>query len=63
LIGENAVAELEFQFDASPIIENHVQFSIIYCFNGPSGSMKNKSIITVPTTGAMTTEFDDDFEF
>jgi hypothetical protein len=62
-IAGSSISEIEFQFDASLVIENHMKFSIMYCFNGPAGSMKNELKITVPTTGAMTTEFDDDFDF
>jgi len=63
MINGNSISKVEFPFDASMIIDNYMKFSIIYCFNGPAGSMKNELIITVPTTGAMTTEFDDDFDF
>jgi hypothetical protein len=63
MIGGNSISKLAFQFDASSIVESYVRFLIIYCFNGPSGSMKSELMITVPTTGAMTTEFDDDFDF
>ncbi len=63
MIGGNSIYTVEFQFDASLIVESFTKFSIIYCFNGPAGSMKSESTITVPTTGAMTTEFDDEFDF
>lgn len=63
MIGGNSIYKLEFQFDASSIIESYIKFLIIYCFNGPSNSMKNELTITVPTTGAMTTEFDNEFDF
>ncbi len=63
IINGNSICKVEFQFGASSITASHIKFSIIYCFNGPSGSMKSELIITVPTTGAMTTEFDDDFDF
>ena len=63
MIGGNLIYKVEFQFDASSITESYNKFLIIYCFKGLSGSMKGESIITVPTTGAMTTEFDDDFDF
>ena len=63
MIDGNSICKVEFQFDASSITASHIQFLIIYCFKGPSGSMKSELIITVPTTGAMTTEFDDDFDF
>ena len=63
IVGGNSVYKIKFQFDASSITVSHIKFLIIYCFNGPSGSMKSELIITVPTTGAMTTEFDDDFDF
>lgn len=63
MIGGNSICKLEFQFDASSIVESYIKFLIIYCFNGPSSSMKNELTITVPTTGAMTTEFDNEFDF
>jgi len=63
MIGGNSINKVEFQFDASLITASYIKFLIIYCIKGPTGSMKNELIITVPTTGAMTTEFDDDFDF
>ncbi len=63
MIGGNSIYKIEFQFNASLISESYIKFLIIYCFNGPSGSMKSELTITVPTTGAMTTEFDDEFDF
>lgn len=63
MIGKNSISKVEFQFDASSIAESYIEFLIMYCFNGPSGNMKSELIITVPTTGAMTTEFDDEFDF
>lgn len=63
MIGGNSVFKTDFQFDASLVSENHVQFSIVYCFNGLAGKMKKDIKLTVPTMGAMTTEFDDEFEF
>jgi len=63
MIGGHSIYKVEFQFDASTIVESYIKFLIIYCFNGPSGSMKSELIITVPTTGAMTTEFDNEFDF
>ncbi len=63
MINGNSICKVEFQFDASSIVDSYLKFLVIYCFNGPSGSMKSDLIITVPTTGAMTTEFDDDFDF
>jgi hypothetical protein len=63
MVSGNSIYEVDFQFDASSIVENYVNFAIMYCFNGPAGSMKSEVMITVPTTGAMTTEFDNDFDF
>jgi hypothetical protein len=63
MVNGNSIYEADFQFDASSIVENYVNFAIMYCFNGPVGSMKSEVMITVPTTGAMTNEFDNDFDF
>jgi hypothetical protein len=63
IINANTIEKNNFNYDASVIVENYAKFSIFYCFNSMGGKMENKLTITAPTTGAMTTEFDDDFEF
>ncbi|MGM0597751.1 MAG: hypothetical protein ACQES9_12015 [Myxococcota bacterium] len=63
VIGANSISVIKAQFDASSVVESYINFSIIYCFNGPTGSMNSELTITIPTTGAMATDFDDDFEF
>ena len=62
-INANTIEKINFNYDASVVVENNAKFSISYCFNSMAGEMKNKLTITAPTTGAMTTEFDDDFDF
>ena len=62
-MGSNTVEKIDFKYDASVIIESYATFLIHYSFTSISGMMKYKLIIKVPTTGAMTTEFDDEFEF
>jgi hypothetical protein len=59
----NTVEKINFKYDASMIFESYATFLIKYSFTSISGKMKNKLTIKVPTTGAMTTEFDDEFEF
>ncbi len=62
-INANTIEKINFNYDASVVVESNAKFSISYCFNSMAGEMKNKLTITAPTTGAMTTEFDDDFDF
>ncbi len=63
MINANTIEKIYFNYDASVVVENNAKFPISYCFNSMAGEMKNKLTITAPTTGAMTTEFDDDFDF
>jgi len=63
VINANTIEKINFNYDASVIVENNAKFSISYCFKSMAGKMKHKLTITAPTTGAMTTEFDDDFDF
>ncbi len=62
-IGKNKLVKLHSSVNASTIIEKNVKFSIKYHFKSLAGEMKEQFILKVPTTGAMSTEFDDDFEF
>ena len=62
-IGKNNVGKLCFQFNASAIGESHVEFPVQYRLRSLAGEMEKNLILKVPTTGAMSTEFDDDFEF
>lgn len=62
-IGENEVRKLDSSVNASAISEGNVEFSVKYRFKSLAGEMEEKLILKVPTTGAMSTEFDDDFEF
>ncbi|MDM8557043.1 hypothetical protein QUF75_20140 [Desulfococcaceae bacterium HSG7] len=62
-IEKNGVNKLAASFDASAVNANIVEFEISYRFNNKIGEMKNSVSLKVKTTGAMSTEFDDDFEF
>lgn len=62
-IGKNEVTKLKSSFNASAINESTVEFSIKYHLKSLTGKMEEGLTFKVPTTGAMSTEFDDDFEF
>ncbi len=62
-IGKNEVTKLESSFNASAINESNVEFSVKYRLKSLAGEMEETLTLKVPTTGAMSTEFDDDFEF
>jgi len=62
-INANTIEKINFNYNASIVVENNAKFSISYCFNSMVGEIKKNLTIIVPTTGAMTTEFDDDFDF
>jgi hypothetical protein len=62
-INANTIEKINFNYNASVVVENNAKFLISYCFNSMAGEMIHKLTITAPTTGAMTTEFDDDFDF
>ncbi len=62
-IGKNEIKPLNCFFDASAISDNNVEFSVNYRLRSLTGETKDNVILKVPTTGAMSTEFDDDFEF
>ncbi len=62
-IGKNEVIKLECSFDASAVNDSNVEFSVKYHLKSLAGEMDEGSTLKVPTTGAMSTEFDDDFEF
>jgi len=62
-IGSKCIGKFESKYNASTVAESHVEFSVYYCFRSPSDELEQNLTITVPTTGAMTTEFGDDFEF
>ncbi len=62
-IGSKCIGKLESKYDASAVAESHVEFSVYYYFRSPSDELEQNLTITVPTTGAMTTDFGDDFDF
>lgn len=61
-IGKNNTHKLHSSFNASAIGESHVEFLIRYRVKSMAGEIEKSSILKVPTKGAMSTEFDDDFE-
>jgi hypothetical protein len=61
-IGKNTTHKLHASFNASAIGESDIEFSIRYRFKGLAGEAQKSSNIKVPTKGAMSTDFDDDFD-
>jgi len=62
-ISKNNTFKLHSSFNASAIGENNVEFSIRYRVKSMAGEVTKSLILKVPTKGAMSTEFDDDFDF
>ena len=62
-INKNAIGTFQCPFNASAIAESHVNFSIKYYLKSLAGKSEEIFNIKVPTTGAMSTGFDDDFDF
>lgn len=61
-IGKKTTSKLQASFDASTESKSLVEFSIRYRIKSIAGEMENDLTLKVPTTGAMSTEFDDDFD-
>jgi hypothetical protein len=61
-IGKNDTQRLHSSFNASSIGENNIEFSIRYRIKSMAGEAGKSLIIKVPTKGAMSTDFDDDFD-
>ena len=62
IIVKNNVGKLHFSFNASAIGESFVKLSLRYRLRSLAGEMEKKLTLKAPTTGAMSTEFDDDFD-
>lgn len=62
-IGKSNVGKIHSSFNASAIGEPYVEFSGRYRIQSMTGEMEKNLTIKVPTAGAMSTEFDDEFEF
>jgi hypothetical protein len=62
-IGKNNTHKFHFSFNASAIGESFVEVTIQYRLKSMAGEFEKNLILKVPTTGAMSTEFDDDFDF
>ena len=62
IIGKNNVKKLHSPFNASVIGEKLVEFPLRYRLRSLAGEMEKNLILKMPTTGAMSTEFDDDFD-
>ncbi|MCI5207868.1 MAG: hypothetical protein D3910_03555, partial [Candidatus Electrothrix sp. ATG2] len=60
---ENSLIKVELFFDASAVLEQNIIFSMHCRLKSSAGKLEQPITITVPTTGAMSTDFDDDFEF
>lgn len=60
---ENTPTEVEILFDASGVLEQKITFLMNCRLKSVAGELEQELSVTVPTTGAMSTEFDDDFEF
>lgn len=60
---EKSLIKVELIFDASAILEQKIIFSMHCRLKSSTGELEQPITITVPTTGAMSTDFDDDFEF
>lgn len=61
-IGKKNTHKLQASFNASAIGESDIEFSIRYRFKSVAGEAENRLIIKVPTKGAMSMDFDDDFD-
>ena len=61
-IGKNNTHKLISSFNASAIIESNIEFSIRYRVKSIAGEIEKSLILKVPTKGAMSTDFDDDFD-
>jgi len=63
LIVKHSLCSIPASFNATAVKDNVIQIKGFYSFKSQFGDMKNTISLKVPTTGAMDTEFDDDFEF
>jgi hypothetical protein len=61
-IGKNDTQNFHSSFNASSMSENNIDFSIRYRVKSMAGELEKSLIIKVPTKGAMSTDFDDDFD-
>ncbi len=61
-IGRNDTQKIHSSFNASTIGENNIDFSIRYRVKSMAGEAEKRLKIKVPTKGAMSTDFDDDFD-
>ena len=61
-IGKNNTYKLHSSFNASSIGESNVEFAIRYRIKSMGGEIEKSLTIKVPTKGAMSTDFDDDFD-
>lgn len=61
-IGKNNTHKLHTAFNASAIGESNIDFSIRYRVKSMAGEGEKTLTIKVPTKGAMSTDFDDDFD-
>ena len=62
-IAKHSLCSIPASFNAATVKDNVIQIKGFYSFRAQFGEMKNTISLKVPTTGAMDTEFDDDFEF
>ena len=60
---KNNTYKFHFSFNASAIGESFVEVTVQYRLKSMAGELEKNLILKVPTTGAMSTEFDDDFDF
>ncbi|NWH06555.1 hypothetical protein [Desulfobacter latus] len=61
-IGKNNTYKLHTTFNASAIGESNIDFYISYRIKSMAGEDEKTLTIKVPTKGAMSTDFDDDFD-
>lgn len=61
-ISKNNTYKLHTAFNASAIGESNIDFSISYRIKSMAGEGEKTLTIKVPTKGAMSTDFDDDFD-
>ena len=62
LIAKHSLCRLSASFNATAVKSNVIQIKGFYSFVSQFGEMKSTISLKVHTTGAMDTEFDDDFE-
>ena len=62
-IASNSIGEIQSSFNASIVNDSAVEFKVHYRLKSKIGELEDGVSLKVLTTGAMSIEFDDDFDF